>query len=83
MASMPEPNVPSGVTHENLSLFINGMPDSSIFEERIEDVDEPAARAKTPAIQATGQNWKYSTDYRFPYSSCAQYLSCVTPANVP
>ncbi len=55
------------------------MPDISIFEERIEDVNEPAARAKTPAIQATGQDWKYSTDYRFPYSSCEQHLSCVAP----
>ncbi|WP_155856282.1 MULTISPECIES: hypothetical protein [Acidiphilium] len=69
----------AGATHEILSIFFNDMLDSGIFEERIEDVDEPAARAKTTPIQANGQNWKYSTDYRFPYSSCDQHLSCVTP----
>jgi hypothetical protein len=29
---------------------------AAFFEERIEDVNEPTARAKTTAIQATGQN---------------------------
>jgi hypothetical protein len=75
-------NLPSGpgVTHEILSIIFNEMQDGGIFEERIYEVDEPAIVVKTTAIQATGQNWKYSTDFRFPYSSRDQHLSCVTPA---
>ena len=55
-STLPQPLAATmpGVAHEILSIFFNDMLDSGIFEERIEDVDEPAARAKTTPIQANG-----------------------------